>query len=292
VDYAYHLVIFIALYVMLSQSLNLFSGYTGLLSLAHAGFYGLGAYSAALLAVNTDLPFYFGFLAAIVINACFAWAIAHLALRTYEDYFVIITLGIQVIVYSLMNNLMGVTNGPLGIAGIPQLPGISSPFSFMVVAVVFCMLIYYLIDRMSRSSYILNMRAIKDDEILLQALGRSSHQLKISSFVLSAMIAAVPGVLYAHYMSYIDPSSFTLDESIFILSIMIIGGLGSHHGAVGAAAIMVLLPEFLRFLGLPDALAANMRQIIYGGLLILLIFLQEKRQIVLKNHKLYLGVTK
>jgi branched-chain amino acid transport system permease protein len=109
------------------------------------------------------------------------------------------------------------------------------------------------------------------------ALGKNVKKMKIQIFVISASLASMVGVLYAHYISYIDPTSFTVDESIFILSIVIIGGLGSLWGSLWAAAFMILLPELLRFVGLPDSIAANMRQIIYGLILIGVIVWQEKR---------------
>jgi len=111
----------------------------------------------------------------------------------------------------------------------------------------------------------------------MQSLGKDVKRLKIEVFVISAMIASVAGVLYAHYISYIDPTSFTVDESIFILSIVIIGGLGNLRGAFLASVFMVLLPELLRFVGLPDSIGANMRQIIYGLILVGVIVWQERR---------------
>lgn len=276
-DYIFHLITFIAIYTILAQSLNLFSGYTGLLSLAHAGFYGIGAYTAALLATHFGTLVGINLVIAIFLNAIIGYTISYIALRTYEDYFVVVTLGIQVIIYSLMNNLMGLTNGPLGIVGIPGVSFFTTTFSFMLFALTVMGIIYWLLWRFSHSSYALNLRGIQDDEIYMQSLGKNVKQIKITTFTLSAAIAAIPGVLYAHYISYIDPTSFTLDESIFILSIVIIGGLGNLHGAFLAAAFMVLLPEALRFVGFNDSIAANMRQIIYGAILVGVIFWQEKK---------------
>ena len=114
--------------------------------------------------------------------------------------------------------------------------------------------------------------ALSEDEIFLKSLGKNVYQAKVISFTLGGMFAAIPGVLYAHYISYIDPTSFTVDESIFILSIVIIGGMRSLWGSALAAAILVILPEALRFIGMPSNMAANMRQIIYGIALIFMMF--------------------
>ncbi|MDC9723296.1 MAG: branched-chain amino acid ABC transporter permease [Urechidicola sp.] len=273
-DYLYHLITFIALYTILASSLNLFSGYTGLLSLSHAGFYGIGAYTSALLSVNFATPIVLNFILAILLSGGLAYLIALIALRTYEDYFVIITLGVQVVIYALMNNLMSITGGPLGVVGIPSINYFDTNLSFMFLSLFVMTSIYYLLYRFDKSAYALNLKGIRGDEVLMQSLGKNVKNIKIKTFVISASIAAIAGVLYAHYISYIDPSSFTIHESIFILSIVIIGGLGKLRGSLFAATLMVLLPEILRFVGFPDSIAANMRQIIYGILLVGIIIWQ------------------
>lgn len=276
-DYIYHLITFIALYTILATSLNLFSGYTGLLSLSHAGFYGIGAYTSALLSQHFGLPPLLNIFIAMLFSGSIAFFISFIALKTYEDYFVIITLGIQIIIFSLMNNLVSITNGPLGIVGIESFSFLKNNFSFMLFAVFVASVIYYFLYNFSKSHYALNLKGIKEDEVYMQALGKDVKKIKIQIYVLSASVASVAGVLYAHYISYIDPTSFTVDESIFILSIVIIGGLGNLRGSFFAASFMVLLPELLRFVGLPDSIAANMRQIIYGLILVGVIIWQEKR---------------
>ena len=275
-DYAYHLITFIALYTILASSLNLFSGYTGLLSLSHAGFYGIGAYTSALLSQHYGISPLINIPIAMIITAIVAYLISFIALRTYEDYFVVVTLGIQIIIYSLMNNLTDITNGPLGIVGIEGFSFLPNNLSFMLFAVGIALFVYYLLHNFSKSHYALNLKGIKEDEVYMKSLGKDVKKMKIEVFVISASLASVAGVLYAHYISYIDPTSFTVDESIYILSIVIIGGLGNLRGAFLASTFMVLLPEILRFIGLPDSIAANMRQIIYGLVLIGVILWQER----------------
>lgn len=276
-DYIYHLITFVALYSILASSLNLFSGYTGLLSLSHAGFYGIGAYTSALLAQHYGLSPFLNIFIAMGLSGMIAYVISFVALRSYEDYFVVVTLGIQIIIFSLMNNLTDLTNGPLGIVGIESFRFLENNLSFMLFAVGVMLLIYYFLHNFAKSDYALNLKGIKEDEIYMLSLGKDVKKMKIQVFVISASLASIAGVLYAHYISYIDPTSFTVDESIFILSIVIIGGLGSLRGALLASAFMVLLPEMLRFVGLPDSIAANMRQMIYGLILIGVIVWQEKR---------------
>lgn len=277
-DYIYHLITFITFYTILASSLNLFSGYTGLLSLAHAGFYGIGAYTSALLSTHYGLSPFINIFIAMLFSGLIAFAISFIALRTYEDYFVVVTLGIQIIIFSLMNNLTDLTNGPLGIVGIDSFPFLDNSLGFMIFSIIIALVIYGLLYNFSKSHYALNLKGIKEDEIYMQSLGRDVKRLKIEVFVISASLASVAGVLYAHYISYIDPTSFTVDESIFILSIVIIGGVGNLKGAFLASSFMVLLPELLRFVGLPDSIGANIRQIIYGLILIGVIIWQEKKE--------------
>ena len=284
-DYIYHLITFIAFYAILASSLNLFSGYTGLLSLSHAGFYGIGAYTSALLSQHYGLSPFINLFIAMGMSGVVAWGISFVALRSYEDYFVVVTLGIQIILFSLMNNLTDITNGPLGIVGIDGFAFLESNFSFMLFSLGVMGIVYYGLYNFSKSHYALNLKGIKEDEVYMHSLGKNVKKMKIQIFVISASLASVAGVLYAHYISYIDPTSFTVDESIFILSIVIIGGLGSLRGSLLAAAFMVLLPEMLRFIGLPDSIAANMRQIIYGLILVGVIVWQEKREYLEDMHR-------
>jgi branched-chain amino acid transport system permease protein len=261
---------------MLSQSLVIVAGFSGMISLAQAGFYGIGAYTTALLSVNLGWPFLINLPIAIIISGATAVFVSTIALRTIDDYFIIITLGIQVVIFSLMNNVMDVTNGPLGIPGIPAIKifgfEFDSKISFLLLALIFAVLIYFLLRYITKSPFGLVLKGLSEDEIFTKSLGKNVYAAKVISFTIGAMLAAVPGVLYAHYATYIDPTSFTVDESIFILSIVIIGGMRSLWGAAVAAAFLVILPEALRFLGMPNNIAANMRQIIYGGILVFMMF--------------------
>ena len=279
-EYILHIIIMILLYVMLSQSLTLTAGYSGLISLAHAGFYGIGAYTSAILSVNYGLPFLVTLPLAMIISGVIAIFVSAIALRTVDDYFIIITLGIQVVAFSVMNNWMSLTNGPLGITGIPAISifgfVFTSKISFLLLTLVLTALTYFVLSNITQSPFGRILIALSEDEIFTKSLGKKVYFAKVASFTIGAMFAAIPGVLYAHYISYIDPTSFTVDESIFILSIVIIGGMRSLWGAAIAAAVLVILPEALRFVGMPSNIAANMRQILYGVALVVMMFKYSK----------------
>lgn len=275
-EYILHLLILIGIYTMLSQSLNLSAGFGGMVSLAQAGFYGIGAYTAAILSVDYQMSFGVIFPVALFFSGILALLVAAIALRTVEDYFIICTLGIQIVVFSIMNNWMSVTNGPLGIPGIPTLTILGLPIntkvSFLLVIIFFTGLIFLFLNYITRTAFGRTLRSLSEDEIFSASLGKNVYLTKLMAFTISGMLAAIPGIFYAYYISYIDPTSFTVDESIFILSIVIIGGMRNLWGCIYAAAFLILLPEVLRFIGLPNSIAANLRQIIYGAILISLMF--------------------
>lgn len=275
-EYLLHLTILICIYTILAQSLSLVAGYSGQISLAQAGFYGIGAYTTALLSINFGTPVLINLLAALILSGLVAFIVAKVAVKTIDDYYIIITLGIQVVIYSIMNNWQNVTHGPLGIPDISAFTVFGFAFenklSFLLLSALFAGLVWFILYRLSSSPFGRVLRALSEDEVYAKSLGKNVQNAKISSFVISGMLASIAGVLYAHYISYIDPTSFTVDESIFILSIVIIGGMRNLKGIFFAAAFLVLLPEALRFIGMPSSIAANMRQIFYGLALIIVIF--------------------
>ena len=271
-EYLLHILILIGIYVMLSASLNLIAGFAGFLSIAHAAFYGVGAYAAALLALNLNSPFLINILCAIFLSAILGLLVGLPSLRIHDDYFVIATFAFQIITFSILNNWVSFTGGPMGLPGIPQpvIFGIkiTSHIDFLVLSGVLCSLTLWICIRIVQSPFGRVLKSIREDEVFAQASGKNIAAYKTLVFVIGAGMAAVAGVIYAYYISFIDPTSFTVMESIFIISIVIIGGAGSLWGPVVGAVVLVVLPEILRFIGLPSSVAANLRQIIYGGLLV------------------------
>ena len=162
--------------------------------------------------------------------------------------------------------------GPMGLPGIPDLELLGVHFSdkasFLGLISFIAVIIHIIILKIVRSPIGRILRSIREDEIFTASVGKNVVFYKIQIFIISSSMAALGGGLYAYYFNFVDPSSFTLMESIFILSIVIIGGSGSLRGPVAGAVFLVLLPELLRFAGLPSSIAANIRQILYGALLV------------------------
>lgn len=273
-NYVLHILIMIAIYLILSLSLNLLVGYTGLLSICHAAFYGIGAYTSTLLMVKVGLSFPLALICGMAMAMALSLLVAYPSLRLKGDYFVLTSLGFQVIIFSILYNWVGLTRGPYGIPGIPRprLFGIefgSLPL-FLLLSSSLALLVLIAVRRLTSSPFGRALKGIREDELVTLALGKDVARFKIWAFVIASGIAAISGALYAGYVTYIDPTSFTLDESIFILAIILVGGSGNLKGPIIGTVFMIVLPEILRFLGIPDTIAPNVRQMIYGTLLVLL----------------------
>ena len=278
--YVTHLGILISIFVMLSMSLNLVVGYTGLLSVSHVAFFGIGAYATAILLTITDIGFFTSVVVGIIVALTSSFLIGLILSKFEDDYYALASLGFNIIVYSLFLNLQSVTRGALGISGIdrPELFGFifSSNVSFFVLTFITLIVLYLLSHFIVNSSFGRVIKAIRDDEKTLQVFGYRTLYYKLIIFMISAGMAAVAGSFFASYITFIDPSSFAVTESVFILSMVILGGLADNKGAVLGAVTLILLPEFLRFVGMPSGIAAQMRQVVYGLLLIVLMLYRPR----------------
>lgn len=279
-NYLFHIGVMLGIYGMLALSANLLIGFGGLLTMAQAAFYGLGAYTYALLSLKLGLPFLVTLPAAILLCALVGWIFGHAALRFRNEAFVLATIGFQMIVYVTLYNWTDLTRGPYGISGIPRPSffgiGIESvPAYFLFTLVLFAAVLGFM-HLVCTSPFALSLKALRDDEAAAQTLGICPKGQYIRAMVFSAAVAAVPGVCFASYITYIDPTSFTLAESIFIACILLVGGSGNIAGPMAGVAFMIILPELLRFVGLPDAVAANLREIIYGVMLVVIVYTKPK----------------
>ena len=271
-DYLVHLSILFSIYGILAVSLNLVVGYTGLLSLAHAAFYGLGAYATAILITGFGLNFFPATLLSMILVMIISGLIGLVLSKFKGDYYALGSMGFSVIIFSIFFNWQSLTNGPLGIGGIakPALFGLdfSGNLAFLCLSLLFLVIAYGLSEAIVKTPFGRALKAIREDESTAQVFGYRTLYFKLAVFVISAALAALAGSLFASYITFIDPLSFTLMESIFIMAIIILGGLANHKGALLGALLLILLPEILRFIGFPVDIAAYMRQVTYGLILI------------------------
>lgn len=269
--YLTHLLILISIYAILALSLNLAMGYTGLFNVGHIAFFGIGAYASALLALKFGLPFGLAIIAAGMVAALSGWLISFPTLKLKGDYLAIGTLGIAIVIESVERNWTALTRGPLGLPGISRPMIFSSLFSYLILAIVVVVLTYIIIRQLTATPFGRVLKAIREDEVAAQSMGKNTIKYQTIVLVVSAFFAGLAGSLYAHYITYIDPSAFSLMEAILVFSMVIIGGIASNKGAVIGAAILILLPEPLRFIGFPSSMLGPLRQMIYSAILVLLI---------------------
>lgn len=277
--YLIHLLILIGIYSILAISLQLSLGYSGLLNLGHIAFFGIGAYTFAILAI-ADLPSIFCLLMAGVVSALFGCLLSIPTNKLKGDYLALMSLGFSFVVYAIIINWNELTHGPLGLSGIPR-PIIlgfdfSNNISFFVLVLVVALLSFLFIYRLANSLFGKALEATRDDELAARSLGKNTSKLKSISLTTSAFFAGIAGSIFASYITFIDPSSFTFTSLVPILLIVIIGGIASLRGTFIATIIIILLPELFRFIGLPSEFLGPVRQIFYALTLILIIYFKPR----------------
>jgi len=284
-----------AIYIILALSMNLLNGFTGLFSLGHAGFMAIGAYVCALLTMspaqkelnfflapivpvlaNVQLPFIPALVIAGLVAAAFAWLIGTPVLRLRDDYLAIATLGFAEIIRVVITNLQTITNGALGLKGLPKYSTTGVVWGVAAITAAFMLALI-------RSAYGRSLKAVRDNEIAAQAMGIDVAHVKIVSFVLSSFFAGIGGALLGHLMTTIDPKMFVFGLTYNILLIVVLGGNGSITGSVVASFVVTIMMELLRFLdgplnfivfkteGLP-----GLRMVVFSLLLMIVVIYRQK----------------
>jgi branched-chain amino acid transport system permease protein len=266
-NYLLNVFVFVGINTMLAIALNLLLGYAGQISLGHAAFFGLGAYISGIITTRFPVdPFLI-----IILSAFFAGVLAFIIgfpiLKLKGHYLAMATLGFGIIMYIVFNETVGLTGGPSGLSGIPNLHIGSVIFdndlNNYYLVWLFTLAVMLLSINLSQSRIGRALRAINDSEVAARVMGVNARILKVQIFTVSAVISAIAGSLYAHIMTFISPASFGFNFSIELLTMVVIGGLGSIYGSFLGAAILTMLPEFLRVFQDFDI-------IIYGLMLILM----------------------
>lgn len=263
-DYGMHIAISVALYVVLALSLNLNNGMAGQLNLGHAAFFGIGAYTAALLMLDRSWAFWAALPVAVVSSAVFGFLVGLPSLRVTGDYLGIVTLGFGEIVRLVLLNWIDLTRGPMGLPGIPgpRLFGVefSGKVPYFYLVTLIAAVTWFAMDRLAASKFGLELLALREDERVARALGVNVGRAKVLSFVIAAACAGLAGAFFASYISFISPDTFLFNDSMIMLSMVVLGGMGSLVGSVLGAILLTIAPEALRFLG-------DWRLVLYGVLL-------------------------
>ena len=283
--YVSHLLVMMGIYLLLAYSLNLVMGFGGLIVFCHAMFYGVGAYAYALARLSPDIAgpqaaelvwmggwaFLPGVLFAAAVGAILAGGAGWICLKFRGEQFIFATLGFQMIVFVVLYNWVGFSRGPSGLYGIPRPSAlgwlVSKPWEYVILVGIVVAGTLPALFRFYRSPFGLALQTMREDERAARAMGVNTSGLALRAIVVAGGVAGLAGALYAGYVTYIDPTSFSLEESIFLVTLLMVGGGGNIRGPLVGVAVMLALPELLRFVGMPDAVAANTRKIIYGALL-------------------------
>jgi branched-chain amino acid transport system permease protein len=264
-QYVLRICVYVCIYSILACSLNLIAGVCGQISMGHAAFYGIGAYGSALVCINYGIPWVLCVLIAALLSGMVGMFIGIPALKLSGGYLVICTVGFGELVRLILLNWVSLTRGPMGIVNIPRPvifnTKIKTGGQYYIVALTLFVIIYIILHNILNSKFGRNLKAIKEDEIAAETMGIRVHREKVVAFAVSAAMAGAAGAMLAHYMLFISPTIFVGDFSTTILSMVVLGGMGSMPGSVIAATLLTVIPEALRGLD-------KYRMLIYGLLLI------------------------
>ncbi|MQA84478.1 MAG: ATP-binding cassette domain-containing protein [Streptosporangiales bacterium] len=257
---------------VLGFSVNLLVGYTGLVSMAQGAVYGVGSYAAAVAATKAGLPFPLTILASIAAATLVSVLMSWPALRVKGEYLILLTLAVQLVLSGVYEAWVPVTGGTSGIAGIPQPafgaefpgPGTLLPFVLAVFVVGFGVSLW-----VGHSPFGRTLRVIREDESAAESVGKHVTYYKVAVFALAGALAGLAGGTYAHYQAFVNPVSFSLDQSIFLMAVVVLGGAGNLFGTVIGAAVLASFPQLLLLANFDNQVAAVAQRFLYGLLLVL-----------------------
>lgn len=267
-QYLLTVVIKIGSYAILAMGLNILTGYTGLVSLGHAGFVAIGAYTASIVAIKFNINFFIATVIGMIAAGIIGVLLGLPTLRVTGTYLSIITLGFGEIVKMILMNWADVTGGTLGIKNIPKPSLFGFNFNVTNHGLYYLMIVFVLVTALFCLSLVKSktgraFMAIRADELASTMMGIPVTRYKILAFVISASICALGGALYSTLIGYIDPNTFNFDVSTMILSIVILGGMGTLRGMFIGSIILIAFPEVSRFL-------MEYRFVLYGAILVLM----------------------
>ncbi len=274
--YQTNIMISALLYVMLALGLNIVVGIAGQLVLGYVAFYAVGAYTYALLNQFLGMGFWVCLPLGGFVAVLFGLALGFPVLRLRGDYLAIVTLGFGEMVRIFLQNWSDITGGPRGISNIPppsffgmemDLPMTTTYIYYLVLIAVLITIV--IISRIKNSRVGLALQALREDEIAAQAMGIDITKVKLSAFALGSCWAGFAGVIFASKTSFINPASFTFMESAMILSMVVLGGMGSISGVIMAALILILVPEYLRAF-------SEYRLLIFGAIMVLMMIFRPQ----------------
>jgi len=277
--YFQHLMVLSCIYIILASSWNLLAGYSGLLNLGHAAFFGIGGYSSALLALKLNISPWIGLPFGGIIASIFGIFLGIPSFRLSGPSLAITTIGFSEILRLVSMNWVSLTRGSLGLYGIPPFTAFTFSESVSIrftseqnvyyIVLVFMILTLLLLNKLIHSEFGISLKSMREDEMGSASIGINASHYKLTVFMISAFLAGFAGSLYAHYVRLISPEMLSLGETFSVLTMAMVGGLGTIGGPVVGAVLLTFLSEGLRFV--EDYVKIDIRLIIYGGLLMVTI---------------------
>ncbi|QTA38335.1 branched-chain amino acid ABC transporter permease [Thermosipho ferrireducens] len=264
IDYLMTLVVYSSVNIILASSLNVLVGFAGQVSLGHAAFFGIGAYTSAIFTVKFGWSYWWALPMAVLLGGIIGFLLGLPALRVKEDFLVLATIGINFVVVAIFNYIP-FFGGPYGIVGLPR-PGFGNyrfnTFTYAFYSFIVCVAVLIFIRYISKVYVKMGFDALRENESAAESIGVSTARYKIYAFSIAGALAGLAGNLWAHYMGVIFPDNFSFGVSIGIITMVVIGGIGTIIGPVIGAIIITLLPEMLRVI-------ENFRMLVYGIIIIL-----------------------
>lgn len=270
-----NLLVISIIYAILGISMNILLSQVDIFSMAYGVLFGISAYTVSICLLK-GYSYPVSVLITVFLCGLTGAIVSIPSLRNIGDYFIAATFALQWAVHELFINLVDVTNGPAGLYGIPQ-PAIfgyviDTPIKFLFLAIVFLLVTLYASVSIKKSKFGLVLRAIREDETVVFAFGRNVYNYKVAVVIVSSLLIAFAGAIYAPYLGYVNPSPFTIDSTIIVATIVILGGIGNFYGTIGGALIVWIFPEIIRYLEVPSSVQGPLHQLLYGLLLISVIY--------------------
>ena len=273
-EYVYSILILIGLNMIMAASFNLIIGFGGLISVAHPIFFALSAYASALANLHFGVPIPLAILAGTLFAVLMSVALSLPSLRVSGDYLLIASIGFQLGFVEVIKNIefAGAASGLTGINSLYS--GQYRSLAFAVTALAAAAGVVWLVHRLTHGEYGRAIQAMRDDEECFASLGRNAMAIKITLFAVGSGLAGLAGALYAHYFQFLSPEQFGIVQSSLILTMVVVGGMGTTAGPVVGAVLLTALPQAITFLNLPPSVMAPLQGMLYTGLVLVFLFVR------------------
>lgn len=273
-EYIYSVLILIGIYTIMASSFNLIIGFGGLISIAHPIFFALSAYASALANMHFGVPVPLAILLGTLFAAAMSVMLSLPSLRVSGDYLLIASIGFQLGFVEVIKNV-DFAGGAGGLTNIASMySGSNRSLAFVATILVIAIAVVAFVHWLTRGEYGRAIQAMRDDEECFSSLGRNPMAIKITIFAIGSGLAGLAGALYAHYFQFLTPEQFGIIQSALILTMVVIGGMGTTLGPVVGALLLTALPQAITFLNLPPSVMAPLQGMLYTGLVVIFLFVR------------------